>query len=80
MLRDKIENYAERMSALEEEAKDILKELFTDDRVKDVLLTLNDENYDDFIELLIKAVSRRGILKEVVDMSTDYAEAVVGQR
>lgn len=79
MLRDKIENYAERMSALEDEAKEILKELFTDDRVKDVLLTLNDENYDDFIELLIKAVARKGILNEVVDMSTDYAEAVIAK-
>ena len=80
MLRDKIENYAERMSALENEGKEILKELFLDDEVKNIMLNLNDETFDSFVELMIKAISDKGILKEVVEITETYADSILDKR
>ena len=77
MLRDKIENYAERMSALENEGKEILKELFLDDEVKNIMLNLNDETFESFVELMIKAILDNGILKEVVEITDTYARAII---
>jgi hypothetical protein len=80
MLREKIENYAERMSALESEAKEILTEIFKDDEVKEIMLNLSDDNFDDFVDLIIKAVSDKGVLKEAVEITEMYARSIIDKR
>jgi hypothetical protein len=72
-LNSKIQEYEERMSAIESEGKDMIRSLFDDPEVKTALL--DPEGFEDFVSLLIKTAERKGYIEEVIKLARSLVGA-----